>query len=146
MHKDRTIWTCVLWRALMDCIPFSLDGHMFLWQTIYHFQCCQDLTSSVAFCGGWCSRCPFGPLDKYPYLCISQTHSCWTNEYESNESALSLCYQCDPGQVLWHHQHLRGGAARCNDRRSRNGHIQRVSMHVSIYKLESKTVGMVCKS
>lgn len=59
-----------------------------------------------------------------------QTPSCWINDLMSNEPVLSVCYQCDPRQILWNHQHLRWGAAWCNDRRSRNRHLQRVSVHV----------------
>lgn len=42
----------------------------------------------------------------------------------------SLCYQRDSGQVLWHRQHLCWGITWCNDRRSWNGHFQRVSIHI----------------
>lgn len=41
-----------------------------------------------------------------------------------------LCVmQCDPGQVLWHYQHLRRVFAWRDDGRSRDEHLQRVSTH-----------------
>lgn len=118
---------------------------MFLWQTLYHYQCCQDLTSTVALCGDvalsdhlllWTNT----HLSLIQANTHKQTHSCWINDLMSNEPVSSVCYQCDPGQVLWHHQHQRRGAARCHDRRSRNRNLQRVSMRVSslIQRRENK--------
>lgn len=137
MHKNTAIWTWVLWCELMDGTDTLFSGWPYvILISALSLSLLPGLSQSVALC------CDVALNDHLPiwtnthlsvYRSLSfkhtQTHSWWINDLMSNVSVSSVCYQCDSGQVLWHHQHLRRGTAWCNDRRYRNRHLQRVSIH-----------------
>jgi len=137
-----------LWRDLMegiDRLPFFLG-----WPCVFFYR--HFVTFSVAWILPWLllsavmmllmTICFFGQIPSlYISLSLNLTH---TNTQLLNfnlmiNESVSSFYQCNPGQVLWHHQHLRRGAAWCYDRRFWNRHLQRVSMHVSYEKTKNNS-------
>lgn len=74
------------------------------------------------------------------YWCQEPKVKCWVGCFDSflnqwvwGVTTWSVCWQRDSGQVLRHHQHLCGGAARRDDRRHWNRHLQRVSMFCFLF-------------